>query len=363
MANNNYKVTINLRDKSSFTERINKAPYQNVGAWKGDVVKFTQKKITIEAHRTSSKYKLEEILNNTRNSLHQQIIKSILYLYLRNGCRIRIKNICIDWHGGKKDEKFSYSIADAEQPLKSDFNLECPLPMCLIHCVWKISNDVKLKYIILIHWLSALSSNDRFYAFERYWRTFERLCFYNNRASKTKDVSKALQKMRDFICGNVNLFPMTLDIINQIDYQTFRQLDWEGYIRNVFPPSSRCTSNKKYENYKDNFVIKNHDHRIMTMLENTLYIRQKELNDYHFYSDIKDHLDNQIKLNNMRNEEVLCVICCRFAYYIRNMMFHGEKPDFAFTFSKGAEENKMIDFLNNILKSLTMELILTFDKM
>lgn len=56
---------------------------------------------------------------------------------------------------------------------------------------------------------------------------------------------------------------------------------------------------------------------------------------------------------------MLCILCCRYAYYLRNKIFHGELPDFSFNFSQGTQDDKRLDKINLLLEDLNYELFWT----
>lgn len=91
---NHYKIGINLSRDNTIIKSID-VPFINAAARQLDKVSFYKQKIVITAVR-SKKYKANDILSNKGNSLYQQILKSIIYLYVVNGERVRITKIRIE---------------------------------------------------------------------------------------------------------------------------------------------------------------------------------------------------------------------------------------------------------------------------
>ena len=91
---NHYKIGINLSRDNTIIKSID-VPFINAAARQLDKVSFSKQKIVITAVR-SKKYKANDILSNKGNSLYQQILKSIFYLYVVNGERVRITKIRIE---------------------------------------------------------------------------------------------------------------------------------------------------------------------------------------------------------------------------------------------------------------------------
>ena len=46
------------------------------------------------------------------------------------------------------------------------------------------------------------------------------------------------------------------------------------------------------------------------------------------------------------------MICYKYAYYLRNKMFHGEIPVFIFTFAQGIDDDQRMDKINSLLELL-----------
>lgn len=91
---NHYKIGINLSRDNTIIKSID-VPFINAAAGQLDKVSFSKQKIVITAVR-SKKFKVNDILSNKGNSLYQQILKSIIYLYVVNGERVRITKIRIE---------------------------------------------------------------------------------------------------------------------------------------------------------------------------------------------------------------------------------------------------------------------------
>ena len=73
--------------------------------------------------------------------------------------------------------------------------------------------------------------------------------------------------------------------------------------------------------------------------------------------------NNAFSSKSKRDEQLLTMLCCKYAYYFRSKMFYGEVLSHSFTFTEKTIENKNIDVLNTLLLSLTTDLILSFDRL
>lgn len=364
MSTNNYKITIHISRTNTISEIITNVPFPNSVHGSGDTISFSKQKITIQAVR-SRKYKLSDIITNKYNSLYGQIFKSLIYLYAVNGGKINIRSIDIERYTTRtRDPKFSANISAEEQPIKNNFALTYPISNFVKRKIWEEDIDAYSIRTILTIWLAAISSTDRYYIFEKSWRTFERLCYYKSRTISNLTEFKAIVNLKDYIFHNLPLFPDSLNIASSITSREFNKYDWTGYIRSEFLPLSKSIKPKPYtEIYQNHLVSCNTDWRIMRMLNDTLTIREAELKHHGVYNPINIYITTQMGLHTTANEQVLCILCCKYAYFLRNKMFHGEKPDYTFTFSENTIDNKIIDKLNYLFSSLINELLLIIDRL
>jgi hypothetical protein len=364
MSTNNYKITIHISRTNTIREVINNVPFPNSVHGRGDKIIFFKQKITIQAIR-SRKYAPLDIITNKYNSLYGQIFKSLIYLYAVNGAKVNIISIDIERYTTRtNDPKFSVNISEEEQPIKNNFALRYPMSNFIKNKIWEENTDAYSIRNILTIWLIAISSIDRYYIFERSWRAFERLCYYKSRAITNLKEFEAIVNLKDYILNNLHSFQDSLNIASSITSREFNNYDWGGYIRSEFLPLSKSTKPRPYtEIYQNHLVTCNTDWRIMKMLNDTLTIRETELRHHGVYNPINTHIITHLRLHTTANEQILCIMCCKYAYFLRNKMFHGEKPDYTFTFSENTIDNKIIDKLNYLFSSLINELLLILDRL
>ena len=362
--NNKYKICIHIARSNSFIGTISNVPFAGAPAGVFDEVKYTKQKITISAYR-SKKFRTDEILKKKGNSLYNQILKSIVFLYLKNGERIRIIKITIDRSTTRtQDPTFEHDVDKYMQPLSDDFTLRFTIPDPIMNLVWREGRDYANLRSILTHFLCGLSSPDRYYIFERLWRAFEQLCLFHNRADRGNCDFKALAAMRTYIAGHLGDFPEALNEANKFSTLVFKKFDWEGYVKNEFPVMADGATRKMYENkFKVYFVTNNRDLRVVKMLEDIVSLRTAEMTHFGIDADVNSHITSYLALRERHDENVLTMICCKYAYYLRNKMFHGEIPDFTFTFAQGTDDDQRLDKINSLLELLCYELLLKYDRL
>lgn len=215
---------------------------------------------------------------------------------------------------------------------------------------------------ILSHWLKGMSSTERYYKFERLWRTFEQLSFYSNRNDADNKEFGALRKIRSFLVANPQYFINTEHLLSAMTYDDLRKFHWRELILNNYPKGGK---RGVYEGYKTYFVLANTDNRIVRLLDETLVFRQNELNIYGFIGDIQNHITYymQEQYRQTNNMQLAALLCCKYAYFLRNKIFHGEIVDKTFSFIPNNYDDALIDKLNTILGTITTELIQTYNNL
>lgn len=307
----------------------------------------------------------QEILYNDQNSLYRQIIKCILFLYSKNACWVKLNRIdVLRYTTRTQDPPYSITIDKYNQPIKSDFTLRYAIPDNILAFIWEENVEGESLRTILSHWLSALASEDRLFIFEQLWRTFERFAFYANRGSHSNSEFEAIKNLKTYIWNNIPSFPDAINDAHRISGKKFRDFDWSGYIQNEFPTLSVSNKPKPYtEKFQNHLVLCNRDLRVVGMFKKVLPLRSVELMHFGVYTNVENHINTQLSLRETKDEQLLTMLCCKYAYYFRNKMFHGEVLSHTFTFTDKTIENRRIDILNKLLQSLTTDLILIFDRL
>ena len=114
--------------------------------------------------------------------------------------------------------------------------------------------------------------------------------------------------------------------------------------------------------YND-FFQKNKDERLEGIFRKALNIYRKDIENQGKIQDFET-LINSCKNKHERNSaHVLSLIVCKYCYFMRNKMFHGELADFSFCFTNHTEDDDITDFLNGLLEMLVNELICNYDRL
>ena len=152
--------------------------------------------------------------------------------------------------------------------------------------------------------------------------------------------------MRQYIIDNPGLFPLTLRIANLYSSNDLRKFRWRAFILNDFGTYKKIVAFKE-------FVLRYNDERIMNLFKEVLPYREDFLKNAGFYGDVVSHI-NQVPTR--KDEELITLLSIKYAYFVRNKMFHGEISDRTFKIHNDLIDDE-IDNLNSILSTLIYEII------
>lgn len=363
-----YRYQINLsfeKADSALLFQHSNAHYSNAPQGRGDKIVIRQSSITILADRTK-KFDKDGMLNNASNSIYIQILKSLLAYYSLSQSYRKLKSLVIKYTTvcTRKEEKYIAVAHEVyrkdNQPIKQPFSVPVNINSNILNKMWDQADSAEFLVPALSHWLNALSSHDRYFKFERLWRTFERLFFYVGHKNGADKEIDCLRQMRQTIVQQHSLIPQTMFCADKLTYDDVRSLSWRKLILNNYAVPGKPGL---YEGYKNYFVCLNSDERIIKMLEDTLVNRESQLRAYGFLTDVQNHIHQKKSNPVKKNEELIALICCKYAYFLRNKTFHGETNDAYFSFSAKTQNDDNIDLINELLEKLTSELIASFDRL
>ena len=355
-----YTITIHISRKNSFHGVFTNVAYpgQPLGT-SGDTIQFLTQKIKILASR-SAYAKDVVILENRSNSLHSQIVKSLLILYTENQKRVFVSGIEIQ-RGSSKGKL--YRLDSKTQPVKEDFVLPDALPAAVKSIIYEETTNAKLLRVIMTHYYTALGSvSDRYYSFERLWRSFEQLSSWHSLHGTGKpNEFQAMSDIRAYICSHPALMTNSSNVagaLGSIDIKN--SFSWYHYLNNEFPLTGTADCFKRYKDY---FVGNYTDFRIMRFHKEILPYRSARLATFGYLPDIQSHINKFLNAPDrcLKDEEIVAFLCCRYCYFLRNKIFHGEFADYTFRFYVRTNEDETVDLLNNILTGVVIDLLKVYD--
>lgn len=359
MTKRKYQITIHTSRTDGVHVEKNCVPYPQMSkASVGDAIKVFTQKIDIQAER-NGKFDIEDIIEYKQSTIYTQIYKALLYLFLKKGKRVNIRSIDISRTGYSK----SLLIDAKRQPLVGEFSIRFTIPEDVLDILWDEGVKGYTLRAAASHFLVALSSNDRYIRFERLWRAFEQIAmwhYHHNAIPNKPKEFEALVNMRNHICANPIELSNTFAYVDKLDNTKIDSLHWRKLIQNNYTFTDK---KRQVRDLYNDFFDKNKDERLAGVFKKALKIHKKEINNQgrmvDFETLISDYSNNHIR----NNAHVLSLLVCKYCYFMRNKMFHGEVADFSFCFTNHTEDDDITDFLNELLERLVNELICEYNNL
>lgn len=308
-----------------------------------DSFHFYLQSFTLIASRSKS-YEDGTILSNNGNSINKQLLKGLLYYYSIATSFPKISKVSIIRKRAKSaDFNYTLDCANIIQPIIPDNDNPYSFNKEVLKEIFNESERGDAYRIALSYWLKGIASSERYYKFDHFWRAFNRLYLYHANTEKDFD---GMKHMRQCIIDNPRMFPLTLRMINSYTPIDLRKFRWRSLILNDYDTF------KKTAAFKD-FVLRYNDERIMNLFKDVLPYREEYLKNANLYNDVVSHI-NQAPIR--KDCELITLLSIKYAYFVRNKIFHGEIPDSTFKIHDDYIDDE-IDNLNGILSTLIFEII------
>lgn len=321
-----YIIDISLAEDSKVVKTIGSTYYMSNG--KCDTVTFSARSISIEAERGKA-YKEDDIFNNVQNSLYNQMLKALLYHYAVNGAKAAVTRIEVTVvTAGRQSLLAARDFAADDQPLP----VAAPLMALDSASLELLMDETGAAYdlrLTMVHWLSAMGESNKMTRLECLWRAYERICIYRRHRNRNElpYVSKALHEMEAEIKGGNLTCPQAIAMASRMTYDELRKLMWHDLIMGTYKnqydltiPRQRSIFKEKYVDY---FLKYYDDARVVKLLLDTIVYMQAELTAIGEYNNIMTCLQGKLAANVRCDSDVLSLMTCRYAYFLRNRLFHG----------------------------------------
>ncbi|MCW2259750.1 MULTISPECIES: hypothetical protein [Sphingobacterium] len=335
--------------------------------------------LTIKCNRTA-KINLINIVFSESSSIHNQIIKSLIYYYIRVNRFVPIQHISINRIKQTGEETMlalPTSKIGIEQILNDKFS-GIDISTANINDIFKINDKSKAIQYALTYLMKSKITNEESERFEKLWKSFNSIYYYFGNGANENECHRL---MRNFIITNPTLFPKSLHRARNITAKELREkVRFNELLSNDYDTKEKIVSFIAFIfRYQNKIICKN-------LLDNISYF-EADLKDifsvdkvenkfnkfdyikdlYHNYKSSTDseiifkritgYLEDKVK-NPVTNTEleITVFICIKYCYYLRNKIFHAEKQDLTFRFAK----NNLIfelEWVNEILETLIVELI------
>ena len=345
-----------------------------------DKIVITNKTISIVAERAAI-INPKDILDNDSNTIHTQIIKSLLYYYLYTGTYVEIETIYITREKSSILQEFKLPNKDIQisQVLDSAFQIsnEITFTTQQLKSIFESNEKSLALYNATSYLLKANTTTESSGKFEKLWKSLNSIYRYFGNDKSENDCQRIL---RTYLIENDAQFTLSQAKVTHLDKDTLRRkIRLRDLILNDYETKNHTVTFLS-------FIYRYSDHRISKILRETLVYREESIKNimsvdnvetrfsrltnvtflYNecknnpstdcIYNKVTNYLDDNYNNNVVSDIEVVTFICIKYAYYIRNKIFHAEKHDLSFRFI----ENKLteeLDWINEILETLILELI------
>lgn len=345
----NYTIIISLREESGlrFTTRM---PYYGSGS-QTDGVTFDGRIITIVAERNLA-YDEQAIFMNVQNSLYNQMLKCLMIHFCYEGVKAGITQISVTNRNQTLVRTFDgfqpFAVVDA--PVAFD-------AVALQQLLLEDGASFKLRMIIA-HWLTQGYASNRQHRLECVWRTFEQLCEHVRHAAPGthSNVTAGIDKMVIELTTNPAKYPHAAAVVSGETQASLRSLRWHDMIENNYPETANGGCAATYYHYRKRMIAPYNDERVCLLMKDVLPYRKRELQNYGQYTRIESDLNTKIALHQRKDIDIVAILC-RYAYYLRNRLFHGQTLVRGSIFDEHRDDEMRIEFLTRMLNTLTVELI------
>ena len=374
---NTYNIEINFdckeENKTYFNGNIN----YNHDINNKDKCIIKNSSIKIEAIRNTNINPLD-ILTKDTTTIHTQITKCLIYYYIYEREFSRITSITVS---RRRDARVVAEVTipkeniEIEQVVEPFFCLNDNYIFNDINDIFLIGNKSTTLFNSLSYLLKALNTNESSNKFEKLWKSFNAIYRY---IGKYENENNCLINLRKFIIKNEIFFSNSKSIVKNEETSDLRKkIQFRNLILNDYSTSSHTVGYIA-------FLNRNTDKRLLTILQDTLPYREenikkissidkleKRFNDLNLsvlygiikqdpdnllITEVKKKLEQDIKKNIKSDIEIVAFICIKYAYFLRNKIFHAEKYDLTFRFIKNNLLYE-IDWINSILENVIIELI------
>lgn len=314
-----------------------------------DEITINRNEILITAKR-SSVVDLDGIFLNYQSALYRQITKALIYYYCAVREPIQINSITVELIKAKSNRKIELKSSDLSQVLDENVDLSILSNIDLVALKLIFLETPKAHGYLygLTFLIKSQHADSKHGIFENKWKAFNAI--YKAAAVKISDFD-CHHFVRKHMIEHPESYPLIISKIKGMSANDVREnIRWIKFVHNDFATS------KKTKSFKE-FILRNEDHRLMKIINDSLGVRKKFLKDENFYDDVVNHLSKHSATVN--NSHLAATLCIKYAYFSRNKLIHAESIESGFRLVPLNKEEKEITWLSSLLVLLIIDLINT----
>lgn len=343
-----YSVSVAFDGSNNQISTVGKveAEYPN-GHGNKDLFHFYKTKVLLQLTR-SVRYEDGSILTNKDNSINLQILKAVLCYFATADYFPMIKSVEII---RKKEGEDDYQYKETQsinQILNNSIVRKHACNSSIVYDALAENEKGKAIRIALAYWLKGINMSDCFLRFDCFWRSFNRLYGYHGHGQNETD---SLRALRSLILANPACFSNSVAAACAFPLDELKSFRWSRMILNDYDTSAKTQA-------LVDFIKRYSDSRIMQILHEKLKCREKFLIALGKKTEVDSHIfANSATVNDI---ELVSIICIKYAYFVRNKLFHAEMLDGHFKLKDDNFTSEM-KRINSVFEVFLLDLITSSD--
>lgn len=345
--NNNYTVRIKFNSPNNVVYLDQKATPYPQSKSHFDYISVASNEIVITAERVG-KVNLEGVFKNYNSAIYRQITKSLIYYY----CCVRKPHQIVEIKVERVSPSSSDSITIRNDELRqvvsqnSDISLLKKLDLNSLKVVFQESPKGHGYLYGLTYLIKSLQFENQHTRFDYAWKSFNAI--YKAVSGETKDFNCHVF-LRQHMENNPNCYPLIKNKVSDLSASTIRSnVRWVKFILNDF------STEEKTKAFSD-FVLRNNDGRLLSIIKETLRVRTNFLKKKKLYKRTESHILKY--LDNKNDMHLAATLCIKYAYFARNKIAHAETIESGFRLIPKNKEEKEIKWVADLLSLLIIDLV------
>lgn len=344
---NSYTIIISFNSKCHATYLSHQSlPYPQSKS-NYDLATISSDKIVIEADRVS-KVQLEGIFKNHSSSLYRQITKCIVYYYCCVRKPFQIESIEVKRNHSSPVEEITLRSNDLKQVVSEGTNLDSLSKIDLesLKVVFEESSKGHGYLYGLSYLIKSFESESQHARFENEWKSFNAI--YKAISGKTTDFDSHVF-LRRHMDNHHHCYPLIKSAVSKLKAPEVRnKIRLIRFIHNDF------ATEEKTQAFSD-FVRRNQDGRLLSIIKDSLGVREAYLKNRRLYKSTVDHIERY--KDNINDIHLAATLCIKYAYFVRNKIVHAETIDSGFRLIPLNKESSEVEWVSDLLYLLISDLV------
>lgn len=335
-----YVLSVELNKSLCKAKVIKNYPYhQNEDKQYVDKITYAGSQIIVEGSR--SKTISPNFLKTSNSTQFSALISALVYAYFRFGdFKIKAFKIELDGNMASDTPKIDTTRFSSKNVFGKLYDAD-------LAGLFESRSRSKVFQSALTNFTLASSSSER--RFEHLWRGFNSLARYYTGIKKDSDMLAAIRKDMD---AHPEAYKLSISWAKRITKNDLdKRLRVNSMIANAFP---KGTKEKKKNNLK-RWYTDYTDARVLLLMKEKIPCKQADLSKLGILQTTKNQINRKLALGKTYDIDVVRITVLKYAYYLRNKLFHAERIPTYFLFNTANEEG--VSFINDPLIAICTDLM------